>query len=66
MLDRSSAPASHREHAINLINQLMSKNVIGFMDIHRYVSMSVNATRSKNVEHMNKIDSNILYYGVFF
>ena len=41
MLSRSSAPASHCEHMINLVNQLVSKNVIDVVDVHGYVSMSV-------------------------
>ena len=65
MLNKSSASVSHCEHAIDLVNQLMSKNVIGVVDIHRCVSVktsvsvSVNAAGSKNMEYVNKIDSNI-------
>ena len=42
----------------------MSKNVIGFIDIHKYVS--VNVAGSKDVEHMNKINSYVLCDRVFF
>ena len=72
MLDRSSALASHCKHTINFVDQLVSKHVIGFVDIHRFVSinmsvnMSVNATESKDVKHVNKIDSNVLCDGIFF
>ena len=68
----SYASISHYKHATNLVNQLVSENVICFVKIHRYVSvsmsvsMSVNVDGSKDVKHMNKIDFNILCDGVSF
>lgn len=64
----SYAPANHLDHAADLVGQFGSKNVIGFMDIHRCVSvsMSVSTTESENVEHMNKIGSDVLCNRVFF
>ena len=41
ILGRSSASASHCKHATNLVNQFVSKNVIGVVDIHRCVSVSM-------------------------
>ena len=40
-LGRSSVPASHCEHATNLVNQIVNKNVIGVVDVHKCVSISM-------------------------
>ena len=70
MLGMLSAPASHCKHVTNLVNQLVSKNVIGVVDVHRCVSVSmsvsVNATGSKDVEYMNKINFDVLCGKVSF
>ena len=50
----------------------MSKNVIGFVDIHEYVSVNMSMSMSmsvigiKDVEHVNEIDTDILGNGVSF
>ena len=78
MLGMSYAPASHLDHTIDLVShlnyatnfvgQLVSKSVIGFVNIHGCVSvsMSMSATGSENARHMNKINSDVLCNGVFF
>ena len=70
MLSRSCALVSHCKHVINLVNQLMSENVISFIDIHKCVSVSIgvsmSATESKDVKHVNKIDCNVFCDRVFF
>ena len=40
MFDRLSASASHCKHATNLVN-FVSKNVIGIIDVHGCVSVSM-------------------------
>ena len=67
MLGISYAPANHLgSHATDLVGQLVSKNVIGFVDIHGCMSMSVSATGTKDVKHMNRIDYNVLCDEAFF
>ena len=41
MLGRSSPPASHCEHATNLVDQLISENVIGVVDVYGCVNVSI-------------------------
>ena len=48
MLDRSSILASHREYATDLVDQLMSKNMIGVIDVHGCVSVSMSVSVSVN------------------
>ena len=67
----SCMPANHLgSHAINLVGQLMSKNVIGFVDIYKCVSVSVSMSMSttgiEDVKHVNKINSNVFCDGVSF
>ena len=70
MFGRSSTLASHCKYMINLVDQLVSKNVISFVDIHEYMSMSmsvsVNIAGNKNVKQVNKIDFNIFCDRVSF
>ena len=74
----SYALASHLDHATNLyatnlyatnfVDQLVSKNVIGFVDIQGCVSMSISVSTSgiESVGQVNKIDSNVFCDGVSF
>ena len=67
MLGMLCMSANHLDvYATDLVGQLVSHNVIGFVDIHGCVSVSVSATRIKDVGHINKIDSNVFCDGVFF
>ena len=57
MLSRSSAPASHCKYVTNLIDWLVNVNVIGVMDIHRCVSVSVSVSSLINAVHRYVIAS---------
>ena len=41
MLSKSSAPVSYCKHTTDFVDQFVNKNVIGVVDIHGYVSMSM-------------------------
>ena len=49
MLNTSFVLMSHCEHATNLIDQLVSKNVIGVVNVHRYVNVSVSVSSFINM-----------------
>ena len=44
MLSKLFAPASHRKHTTDLVNWVVSKNMIGVMDVHGCVSVSMSVS----------------------